>query len=191
MIVRAKGLTLNEQSRQLAAAKRILILGSSGSGKTSLAIRLGDILHIPLIHLDAHFWQPGWVSTPQEEWRAQVEAMVQQPCWIMDGTYERTLDVRLPAADAVICVECSRYLCLWRVLKRKLTVDDLQRPDAPAGQILDRSFLRYIWQYPAVTRPLVWENIREFGAGKIVIQLGGGSEIRQFVQLVQQAVGPG
>lgn len=165
---------------RVARSKRILVLGSSGSGKTTFSIRLGQILDIRPIHLDAHFWQPGWVSTPQPEWKAVVSSLVREESWIMDGMYESTLHLRLPAAEAVIMVECSRWTCLWRVIKRKAFTDDQNRPDAPPGQKIDRDFLRYVWQYPRVTRPFVLDCIREYGPDKTLIQLDGQRDLKQF-----------
>ncbi len=172
---------------QVASSKRILVLGSSGSGKTTFSIRLGQILQRNTIHLDAEFWQPGWVATPQSEWRAKVASLIEADSWIMDGTYESTLDLRIPAADSVIMIESSRWTCLWRVLKRKATVDDQRRPDAPGGQKLDRAFLRYIWRYPTVTRPIVLDAIRQYGPNKTTIQLTGSSQIENFLQQLQQS----
>jgi len=169
---------------RLASAKRILVLGSSGSGKTTFSIQLGRILNLTTIHLDAQFWKPGWIATPQAQWRAIVDALIQTESWIMDGTYESTLDLRIPAADAVILIESSRWTCLWRALKRKATVDDDRRPDAPGGQKLDRAFLRYIWQYPAVTRPFVLDCIRQYGPDKTLIQLKTSNDMQRFLRQV-------
>ena len=172
--------------RQLCSAKRILVLGSSGSGKTTLTLRLAHALNIEAIHLDAIFWKPGWVSTPQPEWREVVRGLIQQESWIMDGTYESTLDLRIPAADAAIVLERSRLTCLWNVLKRKASVDDHSRPDAPAGQKLDLAFLRYIWNYPKVTRPFVLDCIQQYGQEKTLFQLTGADEIERFIHEVEQ-----
>lgn len=176
-----------DEIAELAGARRILILGSSGSGKTTLALQLGRVLKLETIHLDAHFWRNGWISTPQEEWTPQVEALAMRPAWIMDGTYERTLPLRLPSADAIIVLECSRWRCLWQVVKRKLTVDDQRRPDAPPGQPLDWPFLRYVLRYPAVTRPLVQDLIRQYAADKPVIVLHGGREVQRLVQRLESS----
>ena len=154
---------------QLASSQRVLVLGSSGSGKTTFSRCLARMLAIEPIHLDAHFWQPGWIPTSKSDWRRTVVALVQRKSWIMDGTYEETLDVRIPAADALVVIEASRLGCLWRVVKRKLTAADADRPDAPPGQPIDRAFLRYIWNYPTVTRPLVDRLIRQYGAEKKLI----------------------
>jgi adenylate kinase family enzyme len=104
----------------------------------------------------------------------------------MDGTYESTLDLRIPAADCIVLIDNPRWSCIWRVLKRKATVDDERRPDAPAGQKIDRAFLRYIWRYPAVTHPFVLDCIRKYGPDKATVRLRGMSEIQRCLQHVER-----
>ena len=156
---------------QITLSKRILVLGSSGSGKTYLSRRLSEILGIEPIHLDAHLIRPGWIGMPQDDWRRILASLIQKECWIMDGTYES-----------------PRLACLWRVIKRKLTVDDAHRPDAPPGQKLDRDFLRYIWRYPTVTRPLIFERIKQYNKAKNLLILRGPKEIGQFITETQAQV---
>jgi adenylate kinase family enzyme len=165
---------------RLAAASRVLVVGPSGSGKTQLALRLGDLLGLPVVHLDAERWQPGWVALPDREWREAVAGLVGAPRRIMDGTYESTLDLRVPAADAVIVLERHRVACLAGVLRRRLLDRGRVRPDAPPGQPLDRAFLRYIWRYPDATRPILQAELHEHGEGKTVIVLRGWREVRRF-----------
>lgn len=167
---------------RLVSSNRILVLGSSGSGKTTFSTQLGTALGLDVIHLDAEFWQPGWISTPQDVWRHTVARLVERERWIMDGTYESTLHLRIPAADCLILVHQPRLLCLWRIIKRKATIDDHARPDAPAGQRIDWPFIRYVWNYPTVTEPLVNARIREFGLDKAVIELDGDRQIEGLLR---------
>ncbi|MDA3838001.1 MAG: hypothetical protein PF574_03355 [Candidatus Delongbacteria bacterium] len=48
--------------------KRILIIGSGGAGKSTFSKQLSKILGIPIIHLDVHFWLPGWEMTESNKW---------------------------------------------------------------------------------------------------------------------------
>ncbi len=169
----------------LVSSNRILVVGPSGCGKTYLARRLGQILGNPPIHLDAEFWQPGWVPTPQAEWRRAVESLVQRERCILDGTYESTLDLRIPAAQAIIVIERSRWVCLWGVIRRILIHRNRPRPDAPPAQPLDISYLRYIWGYPARTRPLLNALIKRHGQEKCVVVLNGRRGISKLIAEVQ------
>jgi adenylate kinase family enzyme len=166
---------------RLCRADRILVLGPSGAGKTELALRLGDLLGLPLVHLDAHRWQPGWVALPDRDWRPVVAELTRAPEWIMDGTYESTLDLRIPAADAVIVLEVGRLSCFLGLLRRRFLNGRHPRPDAPAGQRIDRAFLRYLWRYPAATRPLLLAELREHGDGKTVIVVHGRRQVGRLL----------
>jgi adenylate kinase family enzyme len=170
-----------ESIKALRSSRRILVLGPSGSGKTYLSCHLGKQLDLPVIHLDARFWRPGWISTPQPEWRELVERLIRAECWIMDGTYESTLEIRLPAADAVIVIDRSRWLCLWDVVRRTVACRNKTRPDAPPGQRLDRPFLSYIWQYRGKTRPLVNTLIDRHFNGRCAMELHGARDVNQLI----------
>ena len=82
--------------------RKIIIIGSGGSGKSTLARKLGEMTRIPVFHLDALYWKPGWVPTPREEWNARVKALVNQDQWIIDGNYGGTLNIRMTEADTII-----------------------------------------------------------------------------------------
>jgi adenylate kinase family enzyme len=175
-----------DEVERVCGAERILVVGPSGSGKTRLSLRLGELLGLPLVHLDAHRWRPGWVALPDRDWRPVVAELTRAPAWIMDGTYESTLDLRIPAADAVIVVEVRRLYCLLSLLRRRFLDGRRLRPDAPAGQRIDRAFVRYLWRYPVATRPLLLAELRKHGDGKTVIVLHGRRQVRRLVQDVRR-----
>lgn len=173
----------------LLGSNRILVLGPSGSGKSHFSSRLAKILGIRAIHLDASFWRSGWIPTPANEWNTIVMDLVAGDSWIMDGTYERTLHLRVPAAEFVILFESRRWACLWRIIKRKLIDDRPGRADAPPGQPINWAFLRYIWEYPKLTRPAVLESIKGHGRQKTVLILRSPREASRLLQHLQEHVG--
>ena len=67
--------------------QRVLVMGSSGSGKSRFALRLSDITGIPMVSLDALFWKPGWTPSDAAEFEARATEAAHQPRWIMDGNY--------------------------------------------------------------------------------------------------------
>ena len=67
--------------------QRILVMGSSGSGKSTFARRFSGITGIPVVSLDALFWKPGWIDLVVAEFEARVTDAVRQARWIMDGDY--------------------------------------------------------------------------------------------------------
>ena len=171
----------------LMSSKRILVLGPCGSGKTCLTRQLSRILDLPAVHLDAIFWRPGWISTPQPEWRGMVRSLLRQDSWIMDGTYESTLDLRIPAAEVIVMVNRPRWSCLWGVVRRSLTYRNKPRPDAPPGQPIDLAYLRYIWNYPGRTDALVRELIKKYGPQIPVIRLDKRENVKALISALQAA----
>ena len=97
---------------------KVIVLGSAGSGKSTLERKIGELLEIEVIHLDSYYWQPNWVATPDDEWTAKVKELLEHERWVMDGNYTRSLELRLKTADAVIFLDRSRLFCIWHVFKR-------------------------------------------------------------------------
>jgi adenylate kinase family enzyme len=112
---------------------------------------------LPVIHLDAEFWQPGWKTTPPAQWRAKVAELAARDAWIMDGTYAGTLDLRLPCADTVAWFDTPRRVCLRRASWRAVRGYNRVRTDMAEGcaERFDLEFLRYIWTFNAHERPKI------------------------------------
>ena len=66
---------------------RVVIIGSPGAGKSTLARKLDSILNINVIHLDRVFWEPGWKEKPRETRIDILQKIVQEKQWIIEGTY--------------------------------------------------------------------------------------------------------
>lgn len=75
--------------------ERVLILGSPGAGKSTLASKLGACTGLPVIHLNMLYWRPGWSESDAAEFRAKVATVVRDTRWIIDGDYGSTLGLRL------------------------------------------------------------------------------------------------
>jgi len=115
------------------AMARVMVVGCAGSGKSEASRRLARITGLPLIHLDAHFWKPGWTQPDRGDWEQTVDDLAAQPRWIMDGNYSRTLSRRLARADTLIHLDFSTLLCTWRVLKRTWGLGGARANELPAG----------------------------------------------------------
>lgn len=145
--------------------QRVLVIGISGAGKTTLSQALSRRAGLPLIHLDREFWQPGWVETPRAVWREKVQALAARESWVMDGNFDATLDVRLPRADTVIWFDFPTVRCLFRALKRVARSYGRVRPDMAEGcpERIDFDFLRYIARFNSVQRPRIAAQLAQHG----------------------------
>jgi adenylate kinase family enzyme len=164
--------------------KKILVIGSGGSGKSTFARRLGARLSLEVIHLDAHHWRAGWVAPPKDEWRRQVEELTRRESWVMDGNFSGTLDVRMAACDTVVFLDLPRAVCLWRVVKRRLKYRCQSRPDMAAGcqEKLDMEFIRWVWSYGTRSRPKIVEMLRQNGRAKRVVWLRSTADVEEFLR---------
>lgn len=99
---------------------RILVIGTSCSGKSTLARRLGAALHAPVIELDELHWEPNWQERPRTEFRRLVAEATAGPAWIADGNYQLIRDDLWPRATHVVWLDYSLPRLLWRGLKRSL-----------------------------------------------------------------------
>ena len=166
-----------------ASPRRILVIGIAGAGKTTLALQMAEALSLPTIHLDALFWRPGWEPTPREEWRRLLAELVKRDSWVMDGNYDSSLDIRLPAADTVVLLDLPRRVCMWRVVIRWLKHIGRTRPDMGPGCLekVDWEFLKWIWDYPRHALPTVLRQLDALPPGRAVFRLRSQREIDRFV----------
>ncbi len=163
--------------------KRILVIGSGGAGKSTVATKLGQLLNIEVHHLDKFYWRPGWVETPRDEWLQTVAELVDRDSWIIDGNYSGTLDIRIRRCDTIVFLDLPRLLCLWRIMKRNLQYRRRQRPDMGKGcpEKIDREFVSWVWNFSRRSRPRVVELIREHSDGKRVVWLRSKADVRKFL----------
>jgi len=136
--------------------QRILVMGSSGSGKSTFSKRLSDITGIPVVSVDALFWKPGWVESEKAEFHARLSAAAQQPRWIMDGNFTSHLvELRRDACDTLIWFDLSRATCMLGILKRIAKSYGRVRPEMAEGcpEKIDLEFFRYVWNFREQQRP--------------------------------------
>ncbi|HEV2765977.1 MAG TPA: DNA topology modulation protein [Pyrinomonadaceae bacterium] len=163
--------------------RRVLVIGPGGAGKSTFAARLGQRLGLEVIHLDRHFWKPGWVDPPRDQWAKDVDQLLARDSWVMDGNYSGTLEQRLAACDTVVFLDLPRTVCLWRVVRRAVRYRGRSRPDMAEGcpERLTFSFLWWVWRYPKRSRPQVLERLKAAAQAKRVVHLRTSAEAEQFL----------
>jgi adenylate kinase family enzyme len=94
------------------------MVGTSGSGKTTVGRALAARLDIQFVELDAIFHQPGWTELPREEFRARVRDVVATDGWILDGNYSSVLDLVWARADTVVWFDLPRATVMRQLVPR-------------------------------------------------------------------------
>jgi adenylate kinase family enzyme len=168
--------------------QRVLVIGSSGAGKSMFARALGQYSGLPIIHLDQLFWNPGWVQVPRDTYHARLDAVLAGERWIIDGLNISTFDRRIPRADTIIWLKRSRAGCYWRIAHRVMTTYGQVRPDMAPGcpERLDWEFLRYVWQFPSRYQPRIVAALDRHDAWGRTTILRGDAAARDFLRQASQ-----
>jgi len=165
--------------------QRILIIGGSGSGKSTFARKIAERTGLPVIHLDQRYFGPGWKEPRQEDWRETTAALAAGDRWVMDGNYSGTFAQRMPRADTVIYLDQPSWRCLWRVVLRTLRYYGKPRPSSAPDcpERFDAHFLHYVMAYNRSRRPGILRRLAEEAEkGKMIHHLQGNRAAKAFLK---------
>ena len=98
--------------------KKFVVVGTTGSGKSTMAEQLANKLGLDFIELDALNWGPNWTPAGDELLRTRIEEATRSPGWAVAGNYKVTRPVTWARAEAVIWLDYSLWVILWRLLRR-------------------------------------------------------------------------
>jgi len=102
----------------LEGCNRILILGRTGSGKTTLARELAAALDMPHVELDSLYFGPDFSTAPLDVLRERTTAAIAGERWVTDGNKRAVRDLVWPRADTVIWLDYGFHVSAWRLAKR-------------------------------------------------------------------------
>jgi adenylate kinase family enzyme len=162
--------------------RRVLVIGSPGAGKTTLAARLAARFSLPVHYLDLHHWMPGWRYRDAADARERMRALAATPAWVMDGNFAETFDLRMPRADSLIWLDYPRATCIRRILRRTVRDYGKQKPDLPEGcpEAFDLAVLRFAWRFPAESRPQIFAAIARHGGHLNIVTLNNDRDVMAF-----------
>lgn len=137
-------------AHDLAGLGRVLVLGSPGAGKSTLAWRLANDLGLPLVRLDDLYWRAGWRRFDTGDFARSVRHVLAWDRWLIEGHYgDHLLGERVAAADAVVYVDTPAHTCLRRIVVRavrRACGDTASLPSAMGAEHA-RASLRPNWRF--------------------------------------------
>lgn len=153
--------------------ERVVVIGRAGSGKTTTALALGKLFHIPVVYLDQLYWTSDWQPVSNDRYEALHAAAIAADRWILDGGYmtRPSFTYRVRRADLVVITEASLARCLVRVVRRTLWHRGRPRAGRPVGaeEHFSLTFLVWIFRWTRKHRDLAAEIRALDPAARIVV----------------------
>ena len=99
---------------------RVVVMGTTGAGKTTLARQIAEALDVPHVELDYYRFRPNWVEVPNDEFRESVREALRGDRWAADGNYGLARDVIWPRATLLVYLDYPIYVVMWRLFWRTI-----------------------------------------------------------------------
>jgi adenylate kinase family enzyme len=169
--------------------RRVVVFGTTGSGKSRLAEKLAARSGLRVIELDALFWGRDWQPAPLELFRYRVENEIRDGNWIVVGNYGQVRDLTWRAADTLICLDLPLALVMWRLLRRTVwrtvTAENLwgtgNRESFIRSFLSRQSILLWALKTHHRNRRRFTEECGDFGNDKKVVRLQSLREVEAFL----------
>jgi adenylate kinase family enzyme len=178
--------------------QRVVVIGATGSGKTTLALHLASLLNAPAVDLDTLYWQPNWQGAPPDVFRARVDEVTRGERWVISGNYSSARDLVWSRADTLVWLDYGLPLIFWRLLRRTIqrirTQEDLWgtgNRETWRKQFFSRESL-FLWvlqsrprhrrEYPQLFQQPEYRHLRVF-------RLHSPRETDQWIEQIGKQVG--
>src|SRR3954454_16607600 len=99
---------------------KIVVIGTTGAGKSTLARELATRLGVPHVELDALFWEADWVPAPLEVFRERTQQALDRDAWVVDGNYSKVRDLTWGRADTLVWLDYPFPVVFSRLTRRTL-----------------------------------------------------------------------
>jgi adenylate kinase family enzyme len=164
--------------------ERVLVAGTSGAGKTTVADRIASVLGLPRVEIDALHHGPGW--QPRPEFRADVQALAAEERWVVEWQYAEVRPLLAERADLLVWLDLPRRVVMRQVVRRTL-VRRLRRSELWNGNVEPplRTFfgdpdhiVRWAWR----THPETAERVASLPPGLTVVRLRRRGETERWLR---------
>jgi len=162
---------------------KIMVIGLACSGKTTIAQQLGEVLNLPVFHMDKIIWQEDWVKAPDTSFKHAQQQILNKENWIYEGFNPSTLSKQVESADRIIYLNKSHVVITFNYLKRLIQHRDRARASMPEGNVehFSFSYIKWLWKYKNQD---IIDKVLEYAKGKPVVILSTSQEVRDYTRSI-------
>lgn len=155
-----------------------MIIGSPGAGKSTFARSLRDMTGLPLYYLDRIWHKPDRTTVSREEFDRRLDEIVKEDRWIIDGNYQRTLELRMERCDTIFLLDYPAEVCLLGAESRVGT----DREDMPwMEEELDEEFRQWILDFPKGPLQQIYGLLEKYKESKDIFILKTREEAAELL----------
>lgn len=160
---------------------KVIVIGCPGSGKTTFAEKLQKCTGLPLYYLDTIWHKPDKTHIPREEFDQRISEIFATPEWIIDGNYNRTIEMRLQQCDTVFLFDLPTEVCLQGATERL----GKGRYDLPwIEKELEPEFEAFIKDFAENSLPKISELIEKYKEEKQVIVFKSRKDADEYIKRI-------
>ena len=159
--------------------KKVIIIGCPGAGKSTFARKLKEITDLPLYYLDQFFWYEDKTNVAKDELDNKIKEVLTKDAWIMDGNYQRTLDLRMKEADTIFLLDIPLEVCISHIENRI----GKEREDIPfLEDEFEEEFKQYVLDFPNKMLPYDLELIEKYKDTKDIFIFKTNEEADEYIK---------
>lgn len=159
--------------------KKIIIIGSPGAGKSVFSKKLQDITKLPLYHLDMLYHKKDGTHISKEELEEKLKNIFLEEKWIIDGNYQKTIELRLKECDTVFLLDFSTDVCIAGAESRI----GRKRDDMPwIEEKLDEDFKKNIINFSKEKLPQIYMLLNKYKNTKDIIIFKNRKEADTYIR---------
>lgn len=159
--------------------KKVIVIGCPGSGKTTFAEKLNKSTNLPIYYLDAIWHKPDKTHITREDFDERIQEIFSEPEWIIDGNYNRTIEIRLKQCDTVFLFDLPTDVCLQGARERI----GKERYDMPwIEKELNPEFEKSIKEFSDKSLPRIYELLEKYKGEKEIIIFKTREESDSYIQ---------
>lgn len=157
---------------------KVIVIGCPGAGKSTFARKLRDVTDLPLYYLDMLWHKPDRTNISRKEFDIRLKKIIQGDRWIIDGNYQRTLELRLKACDTVFLLDYPPEVCILGAEARI----GKKREDLPwIESEFDCEFRQWIMDFSNVQLPQIYELLKKYQEHKNVVIFRSRGEADEYL----------